>query len=123
MTEFEIEEKKRLKKQADIERSPSGLSELDELTQKSSTKGAAKEDEKEEVQVEVGLFHLLDCDIKASDDQIRSKFMEKSIFLTDLHEKVLQERAGLLLTGETRFGGTGSLSTTTYKTGNASAYT
>lgn len=54
--------------------------------------------------------------------------MEKSIALSDAHEKMLQERAGLMLTGETYntyLEGTGTLSTATLNQGTetVSAYT
>ena len=53
--------------------------------------------------------------------------MEKSIALSDMHEKVLQERAGMQLTGETMsyLEGTGTYSSATLHQGTdtISAYT
>lgn len=54
--------------------------------------------------------------------------MEKSITLSDMHEKVLQERAGMQVTGETNttyLEGTGTYSSATLHQGTdtISAYT
>ena len=92
---FQQEELKKKEEREAPKKSVSGLSN-DDLSKLSSNEGppTAEPEIQEKSKIEVGYFHLLNCDIKASEDLIRSKFMERAIELQDNYEEVKREKMG-----------------------------
>ena len=57
--------------------SADGYNSNDDASKYTIDKDAGKEKE-DETALEIGYFHLINCDIKASEDQIRQMYMERS---------------------------------------------
>ena len=71
-------------KETELKDNKMGSAVVDDTVSVHSTPSMISQIDKKD-DVEVGYFHLLNCDIKASEDMIRSKYLEKTKELTLNH--------------------------------------